>query len=164
MTNDEWRIVLAQVEPSATLLQLSLSGIVSLSDRIAILARLDNDLRHRLRHLTVTADDLVKLQCLPRLERLVLFRSVVTPGAIEMLASRAQRLQRLACGLNGLPTDADLAPLVAHPSLSRLDVSESVLTDAGFLAFAATPVTATPVTDAGVASFQARRPDVHIIR
>jgi hypothetical protein len=51
--------LLAQVEPSATLLQLSLSGIVSLSDRIAILARLDNDLRHRLRHLVVTADDLV---------------------------------------------------------------------------------------------------------
>ena len=51
--------LLAQVEPSATLLQLSLAGIVSLSDRIAILARLDNDLRHRLRHLTVRADDLV---------------------------------------------------------------------------------------------------------
>lgn len=51
--------LLGQVEPSATLLQLSLVGIVSLSDRIAILARLDNDLRHRLRHLTVRADDLV---------------------------------------------------------------------------------------------------------
>ncbi len=40
--------LLGPVEPSATLLQLSLAGIVSLSDRIAILGKLDNDLRHRL--------------------------------------------------------------------------------------------------------------------
>ncbi|TPG52191.1 metallophosphoesterase family protein [Sphingomonas glacialis] len=51
--------LLSPIEPSATLLQLSLAGIVSLSDRIEILGRLDNDLRHRLRHLAVTADDLV---------------------------------------------------------------------------------------------------------
>ena len=51
--------MLTGVEASATLLQLSLMGIVSLSDRIAILARLDNDLRHRLRHLAVRDDDLV---------------------------------------------------------------------------------------------------------
>ncbi len=51
--------LLSPIEPSATLLQLSLAGIVSLSDRIAILGRLDNDLRHRLRHLAVAADDLV---------------------------------------------------------------------------------------------------------
>ena len=51
--------LLGPIEPSATLLQLSLAGIVSLSDRIAILGKLDNDLRHRLRHLAVMADDLV---------------------------------------------------------------------------------------------------------
>lgn len=51
--------LLAKVEPSATLLQLSLAGIVSLSNRIAILARLENDLQHRLRHLSVRSDDLV---------------------------------------------------------------------------------------------------------
>ncbi len=51
--------LLGPIEPSATLLQLSLAGIVSLSDRIAILGKLDNDLRHRLRHLAVAADDLV---------------------------------------------------------------------------------------------------------
>ena len=50
---------LVEVEPAATLLQLSLTGIVSLSDRIAILARLENDLRHRMRHLVVKSDDLV---------------------------------------------------------------------------------------------------------
>lgn len=50
---------LADVEPSATLLQLTLTGIVSLSDRIAILARLENDLRHRIRHLAVRSEDLV---------------------------------------------------------------------------------------------------------
>jgi len=51
--------MVGSIEPSATLLQLSLAGIVSLSDRISILGRLDNDLRHRLRHLAVAADDLV---------------------------------------------------------------------------------------------------------
>ena len=51
--------LLAGVEPAATLLQLSLAGIVSLTDRIAILARLENDLKHRLRHLGVRSDDLV---------------------------------------------------------------------------------------------------------
>jgi hypothetical protein len=51
--------LLANAEPSATLLSLSLAGIVSMSDRIAILGMLDNDLRHRLRHLAVAADDLV---------------------------------------------------------------------------------------------------------
>jgi hypothetical protein len=51
--------LLGPVEPSATLVQLSLAGIVSLSDRITILGKLDNDLRHRLRHLSVAADDLV---------------------------------------------------------------------------------------------------------
>ena len=51
--------LLADVEPSATLLQFSLAGIVSLSDRIAILARLENDLRHRMRLLAVNSDDLV---------------------------------------------------------------------------------------------------------
>jgi hypothetical protein len=47
--------LLGPIEPSATLLQLWLDGIVSLSDQIAILGRLDNDLRH----LAVAADDLV---------------------------------------------------------------------------------------------------------
>ena len=51
--------LLGLIRPSATLLQLSLAGIVSLSDRIVILGKLDNDLRHRLRHLAVTVDDLV---------------------------------------------------------------------------------------------------------
>lgn len=50
---------LADVEPSATLLQLSLNGIVSLSDRIVIVARLENDLHHRMRHLAARSDDLV---------------------------------------------------------------------------------------------------------
>lgn len=50
---------LADCEPAATLLQLSLTGIVSLSDRITILARLENDLSHRMRHLAVKSDDLV---------------------------------------------------------------------------------------------------------
>jgi hypothetical protein len=51
--------LLADIEPSATLVQLSLAGIVSLSDRITILARLENDLQHRLRYLDVRSDDLV---------------------------------------------------------------------------------------------------------
>jgi hypothetical protein len=51
--------LLANVDAPNTLLQLSLAGITSLGDRIAMLARLENDLGHRLRHLAVCADDLV---------------------------------------------------------------------------------------------------------
>lgn len=50
---------LAHVDAPNTLLQLSLAGITSLGDRVAMLARLENDLRHRLRHLAVRSDDLV---------------------------------------------------------------------------------------------------------
>jgi hypothetical protein len=50
---------LAAIDPPATLLQLSLAGITGLSDRIAILGRLENDIGHRLRYLDVRADDLV---------------------------------------------------------------------------------------------------------
>lgn len=51
--------LLALVDAPNTLLQLSLAGITSLGDRIGMLARLENDLGHRLRHLAVRADDLV---------------------------------------------------------------------------------------------------------
>jgi hypothetical protein len=47
------------VDPAATLLQLSLVGITSMTYRVAILGRVKNDLRHRLRHLNLRADDLV---------------------------------------------------------------------------------------------------------
>lgn len=47
------------VDPPATLLQLSLAGITGLSDRIAILGALEDDLGHRLRYLDSRTDDLV---------------------------------------------------------------------------------------------------------
>jgi len=50
---------MGKVDPAATLLQLSLVGITSMTDRVAILGRVKNDLRHRLRHLDLRADDLV---------------------------------------------------------------------------------------------------------
>ena len=48
-----------EVDPAATLLQLSLIGITSMTDRVAILGRIEHDLRHRLRHLDLRAGDLV---------------------------------------------------------------------------------------------------------
>jgi hypothetical protein len=51
--------LLSTIDPSATLLQLSLAGITSLTDRIAMLGRLENDIQHRLRYLDTRADDLV---------------------------------------------------------------------------------------------------------
>ena len=51
--------LLAAIDAPNTLLQLSLAGITGLSDRIAMLGRLENDTSHRLRHLAVRADDLV---------------------------------------------------------------------------------------------------------
>ena len=41
------------------MLQLTLAGITGLTDRVAMLRRLAEDLGHRLRHLDVRADDLV---------------------------------------------------------------------------------------------------------
>ncbi|TCI00717.1 DNA repair exonuclease [Roseococcus sp. SYP-B2431] len=51
--------LLGVIDPSATLLQLSLAGIATLIDRVAILTDLEHDLSHRLRLLDVRADDLV---------------------------------------------------------------------------------------------------------
>jgi DNA repair exonuclease SbcCD nuclease subunit len=55
----EYDRLLAGIDPSATLLQLTLAGITGLTDRVAMLRRLAEDLGHRLRHLDVRADDLV---------------------------------------------------------------------------------------------------------
>lgn len=55
----EFDRLLAEIEPSATLLKLSLAGITSLNDRIQILGRLENEIGHMLRHLEVRSDDLV---------------------------------------------------------------------------------------------------------
>lgn len=49
----------AGADAAATLLELSLSGIVSLADRVTILGHAENDLSHRLRYLDLKAADLV---------------------------------------------------------------------------------------------------------
>jgi hypothetical protein len=46
-----------EVDLASTLLQLSL-GITSMTDRVTIIGRIEHDLRHRLRHLDLPADDL----------------------------------------------------------------------------------------------------------
>lgn len=51
--------LLSGIEPSATLVQLSLAGITSIADRVTIVDKLENNLRHMLRHLEVRANDLV---------------------------------------------------------------------------------------------------------
>ncbi len=67
----EWRVndaasfdaelerLMGEVDPAATLLQLSLVGITSMTDRVAILGSIEHDLRHRLRDLDLRANDLV---------------------------------------------------------------------------------------------------------
>lgn len=55
----EWDRLLAEIDPSVTLLELSLAGITSIQDRVAMLDRLENDLGHRLRYLDVRSVDLV---------------------------------------------------------------------------------------------------------
>ena len=42
--------LLGLIDPPATLLELSLAGIISLADRVAILGRLQNDIAHRVRY------------------------------------------------------------------------------------------------------------------
>ncbi len=51
--------LLASIDPPATLLELSFAGITSLTDRVAMLGRLENDVSHRVRYLDVRASDLV---------------------------------------------------------------------------------------------------------
>ncbi|MET3762162.1 DNA repair exonuclease [Sphingomonas sp. UYEF23] len=51
--------LLGAIDPSATLLDLTLAGITSLTDRVAMLGRLENDVSHRVRYLDVRAADLV---------------------------------------------------------------------------------------------------------
>lgn len=51
--------LLAACEPSATLLRLTLAGIVPLTDRVAMLTRIEDDLTHRLRHCDVRDADVV---------------------------------------------------------------------------------------------------------
>jgi hypothetical protein len=51
--------LLAACDPAATLLRLSLSGIVPLTDRVAMLALIEDDLSHRLRFLDVRDGDVV---------------------------------------------------------------------------------------------------------
>ncbi|MEG3789344.1 DNA repair exonuclease [Lysobacter sp. CCNWLW3] len=51
--------LLGTVDPSASLLKLSLSGITNLGDRSAILSKLEDEIAHRLRDLEVRASELV---------------------------------------------------------------------------------------------------------
>jgi DNA repair exonuclease SbcCD nuclease subunit len=51
--------LLDAIDPPATLLQLSLAGITGLTDRIAVLGAIEDDLGHRLRYLDPRTDDLV---------------------------------------------------------------------------------------------------------
>lgn len=51
--------LLGGIDAPNTLLQLTLAGVTTLGDRIAMIGRLEHDIRHRLRHLAVRADDLV---------------------------------------------------------------------------------------------------------
>lgn len=54
----EWNELERNIEPAVTLLQLTLVGITSLAERIAILARLTHEIGHMLRYLELHADDL----------------------------------------------------------------------------------------------------------
>jgi len=117
----EWRVndftafeaerdqLLAAVDPAATLLQLTLVGITSLTDRVAMLGSLEGDLTHRLRHLAFRADDLVAR---PSEEDLAMFT------AEGMLGAAAAKLHTKAeaGGAEGL---------VAQRALERLFVEHA---------------------------------------
>lgn len=51
--------LLSALDQAATLLRLKLNGIVNLRDRVGILGRLEDEVRHLLRHLEVSHSDLV---------------------------------------------------------------------------------------------------------
>lgn len=96
--------MLASCEPSATLVRLTLLGLVALNDRVAMTARIEDDLRHRLRYLDVrdgelvarpTNDDLASLGAEGMLGRAVsmLREKSETGGGDAAMARRA--LERL---------------------------------------------------------------------
>ncbi len=101
--------LLAGVDAPNTLLQLTLAGITSLGERIAMLGRLENDLSHRLRHLGVRADDLVGR---PREEDLATL-------AVEGMLGTA------AAKLNAKIDTGGLDSAVAKRALERLFVEYS---------------------------------------
>lgn len=51
--------LLGDCKPETTLARLTLAGLVALSDKVAMTTRIEDDLRHRLRHLEVRDGDLV---------------------------------------------------------------------------------------------------------
>lgn len=55
----ECEAMLGGCKPEATLVRLTLAGLIALSDRVAMTTRIEDDLRHRLRHLEVRDGDLV---------------------------------------------------------------------------------------------------------
>jgi len=96
----ECDVLLSAIDPAATLLRLSLAGITSLADRVEILSRLEDDLRHRLRFLDVRADDLVgrpgeqdladlKVEGLLGIAAEKLTETIAAGGAEAILARRA---------------------------------------------------------------------------
>lgn len=104
--SSEYDRLVSDIEPAATLLQLSLSGITGLTDRIAILGRLANELGHMLRYLEVRADDLVGRPTDADLDEL----------RVEgMLGAAAQRLATKAQG-------GGLDAVIARRALERLFV------------------------------------------
>jgi DNA repair exonuclease SbcCD nuclease subunit len=51
--------LLSDIDPAATLLQLTLAGITGLTDRVAMLRHLEDDLGHRLRYIDLRSENLV---------------------------------------------------------------------------------------------------------
>lgn len=93
----EWNELERAIEPSATLLQLTLVGITSLAGRVTMLGRLGHEIGHMLRHLEVRADDLTGR---PNEEDLASLK------AEGMIGSAADKLNEIILG--GGP-DAQLA-------------------------------------------------------
>lgn len=102
----ECEALFGNVEPSATLLQLTLTGIASLSDRVAILSQLEHDIGHQLRYLDVRADDLV-----------------APPGEEELASLAVEGMLGLAAAkLNARVGEGGVEGLVAKRALERLFV------------------------------------------
>jgi hypothetical protein len=49
------RILLDECDPAATLVRVTLSGITTLTDRVAILSSIEHDLAHRFRYFSFSA-------------------------------------------------------------------------------------------------------------
>lgn len=101
--------LLKECDPAATLVRLTLTGITTMSDRVAMLSAIEDDLAHRFRYFDYSATDLV-----------------AKPSDDDLAAFAAEGILGIAAStLNTRIQDEGPASLIARRALERLFVEHA---------------------------------------